>query len=197
MKNTRRLLTTIITFALASLYTQFVQTSQIERTPAAIPPRQIELEIDKVVPVKPADQGIVSQETVTMVMPTDIQQTNDSNIVRNKIVDHNIQNLMQGKFMKNSPIVQSAQKVQEAMKPSVSFGEEGGVQHNVNLEVQPTQNIAKLNYTGFVDTNLTYSASEDHDVEVSMSERLSQKARLSIEHQSKDDLSMLKLNLDW
>ncbi len=165
------------------------------RNPAAIPPRQTELEIEKIVPVKPIEKGVTG-DVVAMAIPTDIEQTNNSDKVQAKIVDHNIQNLLQGKYMKNSPVIQSAQKVQEAMKPSVSFGEEGGVQHNVNVELEPVQNIAKLNYSGFLDTNVTYYSSEKNS-EVSVSEKISSKAKLSLEHQSKDDLSMLKLNLDW
>src|SRR5690606_10486440 len=118
--------------------------------------------------------------------------------VQSKIMDHNIQNFIQGKYLKNSEVLQTAQKVQEAMKPSVSFGdtEEGGVQHTVNLEIEALQKLAKLNYTGFVDTNVVYAA-EDQAVEVSLTEKLSNTTRLSLEHQSKTDLSIVKFNLDW
>jgi hypothetical protein len=167
----------------------------VDRDPASIPPRQTELEIEKIVPVKPVDQKI-TQETVALAIPTDIEQTSDSDKVQAKIVDHNVQNLLQGKYIKNNAVLQSAQKVQEAMKPSMSFGEEGGVQHNVNLELQPAQSVAKLNYSGFVETNVTYHTAEKSS-EVSVSEQISSKAKLSLEHQSKEDLSMLKLNLDW
>ncbi len=174
---------------------QNVDVYQPERDPASIPPRQTELEIDKIVPVKPIEKGMTS-ETVALAIPTDIEQTNNSDKVSAKIVDHNIQNILQGKYLKNNAVIQSAQKVQEAMKPSMSFGEEGGVQHNVNLELEPAQNVAKLNYSGFVETNVTYY-NADRTSEVSVSEQISDRAKLSLEHQSKEDLSMLKLNLDW
>lgn len=166
-----------------------------KRNVAAIPPRQVQLEINQIVPLTPAPQG-VTQETIQLAIPTDMEQTNNSDAIQAKIVDHNIQNLLQGRYLKNSSVIKSAQKVQEAMKPSVSFGDSGGVQHSVNLEVEAIQNVAKLNYSGYADTYITYMPREK-STEVSVSENISTRTKLSVEHKTKDDLSMLKLNFDW
>ncbi len=172
------------------------QQAYARRTPSAIPPRQLEIEIQNVMAVKPLEHGI-SQETMNLAIPTDLKETSNSGQVGAQIVDHNIQNLLQGRYLRNSTIVQSAQKVQQLMKPSMSLGEsEGGIHHNVNLEIEAMQSVAKLNYTGYMDTNIIYSP-KDEAVEVSVSEKLSDQTSLSLAHESKSDLSMLKLNFDW
>lgn len=184
-------MTVIIAILIAGLPAMAAKAS---RKPAAIPPRQLEVTLKEVVPVKPV--APLNQDSVALAIPTDIKETSSSQDVQAQIIDHNIQSLVQGKYLKNSPVVQTAQKVQEAMKPSVSFGDKDGVQHKVDLEVEAIQSLAKLKYKGYINTNFVYASRED-SLAVSLSEDLSQSTRLSLEHESKTDLSMVKLNVEW
>lgn len=162
----------------------------------AIPPRQVQIEVDKIVPVKPAEN--VTSESVAVMLPTSMEPTSNSEAVGSEIMDHNLKNLMQGKYIRNSEILRSAQKVQEVMQPKVTFGnpEEGGVQHSVNMEYEAFQKVAKLKYEGYLKSDIIYESAEEN-LNVSIFENLSPTTQVSVEHSSKEDLSYLKINWNW
>lgn len=165
------------------------------RQPASIPDRQVELEIQKVVPVQPEKSGINS-DSVAMVVPTNMPAGSRENELEARIVDHNIQNLIKGKYMKNSKIMESAKKVQETVQPSAKFVDSHGIEHKVNLDIEPVQSRAKVQYTGFVDTDMAYNT-RSQSVEVSVAEKLSERTQMSVEHQSQQDLSLVKFQFNW
>lgn len=188
--------TKLNTFILLALITVPALSYAGARDICAIPPRQVQIEVDKIVPVKPAES--VTSESVAMMLPTSMEPTSDSEAVGGEIMDHNLKNLMQGKYIRNNELLRSAQKVQEVMQPKVTFGnpEEGGVQHSVNLEYEAFQRVAKLKYEGYLKSDVIYESSTE-DVNVSVFENLNPTTQVSVEHKSKEDLSYLKINWSW
>jgi hypothetical protein len=164
------------------------------RWPAAIPKRQIELDLSQVNPIKP--QSELNQESIGLFIPTDMQATSDGTQVGNQVLDHGVQNLLQGKYLKNSPVVQTAQKMQEVIQPKVGYTDASGVEHTLNLEVEAFQGFANLKYEGYLTSKLTFKP-QSQDVQWVVSEELSKNSDLSVEHDSKSDVSWLKLSFGW
>lgn len=166
------------------------------RSPAAIPDRQVELVMDQQVPVqKPSDP--IDKQTIALVIPMNLTPGSDEEEVQRMVLDHNLQNFVEGRYIKNQELVESAQKVQEALKPSFSLGgEPNGVQHKVDLHIEAFQSRAKLNYSGYLKSDVVYTA-EHNNVEVSVYEDLSPRTRLGVEHKSENDLSRVKIDFSF
>ena len=165
------------------------------RGPAAIPSKQISLDLGHVEPIEPLNSGL-DQEAMNLMLPTDMEPTSDSTRVSNKVMDRNVQNLLQGRYMRNNKFVQSAQKVQQAVQPKFSFGSENGVQHTFNMQYEAFQKVAKLKYEGYLESDVIYEP-DTQDVTVAFSEPLNKKTKISVEHESKSDLSLFRLNWNW
>lgn len=164
------------------------------RFPAAIPKRQIELDLGRVQPIQLKSE--LSAESTELIIPKDMQATSDERVVGNQVLDHGFKSLMQGKFLKNSPVIQSAQKVQQALQPKVGYTDASGVSHSLNLEVEAFQGFAKVKYEGYLSSNLIFYPKTD-DFEWSVSEELTDSSDLILEHDTRSEVSWLKISFGW
>lgn len=181
----------IILFIAGCFFGYFYDTG---RWPAAIPKRQIELDLSHVNPIRP--QSELDRESVSLFLPTDMTPTNDSSQVSSQVLDHGVKNLLQGKYLKNSPVIQTAQKVQDVLQPKVGYTDATGIEHSLNLEVEAFQGVASLKYEGYLTSNLVFHAGSD-DYQWAISEELSKSSDLSLEHDSRTEISWLKLSFEW
>lgn len=167
---------------------------EVGRWPAAIPKKQIELDLSQVKPIRP--QSELSGDSVSLFVPTNMTPTSDGALVGNQVLDHGFKNLLQGKYLKNSPVIQTAQKMQEVLQPKVGYTDSTGIEHSLNLEVEAFQGFATLKYEGYLSSNLVfYPQSEDY--QWMLSEDLTKTSALSVEHDSRGDVSWLKLSFEW
>jgi hypothetical protein len=187
----RLLVSAIILFGLGFT---FGALFSIDRWPAAIPQKQIELDLGKVEPVKP--QSLIDREATALVIPQNLAPGSNGQMVGTQILDHNLKNLMQGRFFRNAELAQRAQEVQEVLRPSVGYTDASGVEHKLNLELEAFQGFAVLKYEGYLSSNLTF-VPESKDFLVSVSDQIANSTRLSVEHDSKNETSWLRLNFGW
>jgi len=120
----------------------------------------------KIIPpaVNPIEKSPVDQELVKSIIPTDMPQTDQEGIVENKIMDHSFRSLVSGWLLKKSPFASMAQKIENATKPNVSFksgSNTNAVEHKLEFQFEPSQQIANLQYTGFLKSNFIYTVPTD------------------------------------
>lgn len=187
----RLLVSALILFGLGFV---FGTLFSVDRWPAAIPRKQIELDLGKVEPIKP--QALIDPMTTELVIPQSLEPGSDGQRVGSQIMDHNLKNLMQGRFFRNAEFAKKAQEVQEAFQPSVGYTDSSGVEHKVNLEFEAFQGFAKLKYDGYLSSNLTF-VPESKDFLLSVSDQIAESTQLSVEHDSRSEVSWLKLNFGW
>ena len=64
------------------------------------------------------------------------------------------------------------------------------------MQIEAFQSIAKLNYSGFVNSEVVIKQKTD-EVDVTLSDKISENTKISLEHKSKTDLSTVNVKWDW
>src|SRR5579872_7003072 len=99
---------------------------------ASIPRESMALDVQNIVPVLPKE-GINAQD-VNMVVPTNIPNGANSDVVQQKVLDQSMKSVLEGKMIK-SEFVQSAKKLESAMRPNLSLWQSpSGVKHELQME---------------------------------------------------------------
>ena len=124
------------------------RVTHIPKEEYEIPPLLTREEFAKILPVAP---------------PASTEET-DSMLKR--MGDRAIGVWLKSSTMKNLSVIQTAQKVEQAMKAEVGFGGsesengEKSIQHKINFQFQAFQATSKIDYTGFVNASVTYNLKE-------------------------------------
>ena len=159
---------------------------------------------------------VPTDELVGLAEPQEIEPTKDldynensdaarSEKVGKKIMDHTFKNFAKGKFTPNASIFKTVKSVEESMKYDITFAKEkpDDIEHKINLQYQPFQNMAKMKYRGFLQANLEYYFS-DAKLECSIEKDLSTGALLAVTYgndsvspNSDDSMSMLFMRWEW
>ncbi len=146
------------------------------------------------------------EEETTKDLDYDVdEESTRNNKVGKKIMDHTFKNFAKGKFTPNASIFRTVKNVEESMKYDITFAKENAndIEHKINLQYQPFQNMAKMKYRGFLQANLEYYFS-DAKLECSIEKDLTKDTLLavtygndSISPNSDDSMSMLLMRWEW
>jgi hypothetical protein len=107
---------------------------------------------------------LLSREEANKILPTTAPTTpEESNMMMRRMGDKAVGLWLKSSTMQNLSVVQTAQKVEQAMKAEVGFGGgvsddgEKSIQHKVNFQFQAFQATSKIDYSGFVNASVTYN----------------------------------------
>lgn len=107
--------------------------------------------------LKPSD--FEDRMRIDKIIPINIEPTRDGSLLFRKIVDHSLNNWLNDPAVKNSAMGRTAHNVQDTMKADMSIrsSEPNGVDHRFRLTYLAFQNIAKLDYSGYLNASMRYS----------------------------------------
>ncbi|MFN9067534.1 MAG: hypothetical protein ACK5V3_09915 [Bdellovibrionales bacterium] len=107
---------------------------------------------------------LLTREEAAKILPKDAPSTpQESDIMLKRMGDRALGMWLKSSTLQNLSVVQTAQKVEQAMKAEVGFGGgesengEKAIQHKINFQFQAFQAISKLDYSGFVNASVTYN----------------------------------------
>jgi hypothetical protein len=106
----------------------------------------------------------IDDELVRNVIPTNMPATSDEDLVTTRIVDHSIQSILHGWLTKKTVIGKVVENIEKVTKPEIGFKSGSGpnpIEHKLEFQFEPAQQIANLRYTGFFDSNLVYTVPSD------------------------------------
>jgi hypothetical protein len=124
--------------------------------------------------------------------------------VGKKIMDHTFKNFAKGKFTPNASIFRTVKNLEESMKYDITIPKTKAddIEHKINLQYQPFQNMAKVKYRGFLQANLEYHFS-DSKLECSVEKELAPEVLMALTHgndtisPNNDSVSMLMMRWEW
>ena len=142
-------------------------------------------------------RGLQSAD-VAYVIPTDLDP-NDQHGIGRRILDNTVNRAITSDSIRKSSLGRTAQSVQESMQGSVSLGnrEPNSVQHDLRIAADPMQTVAKINYSGFTNAQLSYRAS-DSKIDFELHEPVAAiSTNLVFNHSAQDGILRDTVSLNW
>lgn len=146
---------------------------------------------------------LLSREEANKILPTAAPVTQEeSNMMLRRMGDKAVGLWLKSSTMRNLSVVQTAQKVEQAMKAEVGFG--GGVSsdgeqqimHKVNFQFQAFQATSKIDYSGFVNASVTYNL-RDHVTGVELREKVLEDKDLFVNMSASKDEELGSVGIKW
>ncbi len=107
---------------------------------------------------------LLTREEAAKILPKEAPSTSqESDVMLKRMGDRALGMWLKSSTLQNLSVVQTAQKVEQAMKAEVGFGGgetetgEKAIQHKINFQFQAFQATSKLDYSGFVNASVTYN----------------------------------------
>lgn len=145
------------------------------------------------------DDDKITQKDVEKIIPTDLQQTNDLNMVASRIADRSIQAWFNSAQVQGSVLGQTATSVQKKMTTDITVksDEPHAVEHKFSMQVLALQAMARVQYTGWLNAVFNYDAKAAQSM-VEFSEKVFNKD-LFVNHTSstKGDVSSVGIKWGW
>ncbi len=161
---------------------------------AIIPLEQKELDPSQV-PTLPATQPTITSKDVSRVIPTDMPETTDASDVGRRIADKGMDAFMNSDAIKNTGVAKAA-KALNVDKSMVIGSSSNGIEHKVGLRLLALQSTARLEYSGFVDANATYSASSQ-SVDLNVIHPISKTAKMLVNMNTQNQIETFQIKWDW
>ena len=130
-----------------------------------------------------ASTPIFTSGDVSKWIPQNMAPTNDQSAVATQLVTRGFSNMLASPEFQRSRVGHAAHSVQERMKGNVAFGDgaNGGVKHEFKFQMQPAGAKALLDYTGFLNAQLSYQAL-NQQAAFEIFENVSKQTRLVYDH---------------
>ncbi|MGZ3745226.1 MAG: hypothetical protein ACXWRE_17020 [Pseudobdellovibrionaceae bacterium] len=111
------------------------------------------------VPMEQNDNKI-SPKDVEKIIPTDLKQTDDINLVAAKIADRSIETWFNSAAVQSSYLGKTAKTVQDKMATDITLkgDEQNAVEHKFSFKILALQAMAKVQYTGWLNAVFNYDA---------------------------------------
>jgi hypothetical protein len=140
----------------------------------------------------------IHQADVAQVIPTNMQASEDTFQVGKQIADHAFSNWLKSEQIRSSNLGRSAETIQQNLQHNVSLGKTGdnGVEHKVNFQIQPGTAQAIVKYTGMVNANLSYRAS-NAEWKLELSQKLASSTDLVVYQTSRSDERTNNISVRW
>lgn len=164
---------------------------------SAIPPEQKNLDIYEVSPVTP--QPTITEIQVAAIVPTDIPAGATNGTVGKMVMDQALKSALKSDFVRSSSVAHTADTIKDGLNTEVAIGgdptDPTAIKHKFKVKIDPIQERAKLQYTGYVDA----SASYDKGAAVVEIHEHFDMYTLNISHTSNqtEDLSLVQLQWAW
>lgn len=139
----------------------------------------------------------ITQNDVAKIIPTDLQQTDDINLVAAKIADRSIQAWFNSAAVQSSPLGRTAKTVEQKMTTDITLkaDEPQAIEHKFSFQVLALQAMAKVQYTGWMNAVFNYDAKAAASM-VEFSEKVFNKD-LFVNHSTSSKGNVSSVGLKW
>ncbi len=150
-------------------------------------------------PMPTGEKEVFSKENINKYLPTDLSPTTDQvalgTQLETKMGQRIFQGFLDGDTFKKSKLGRVTESVKEAAAKSVSVGSPTtGVVHTFKVQVQAIERFARLDYTGFFDSNLIYAAT-DNSAKFTVTKPVSKTTSISFVESTPEGSFVLNPNL--
>lgn len=142
---------------------------------------------------------LLTREDLNKIVPKDVTPQQSSSEVLRKMSDRAVQVWLKSPTMQSMAVVQTAQKVENAMKAEVVLGEpkeEGEVQHKLNFQVQAFQTTSRVDYSGYVNCTVSYNLREQK-TGVEFREKIFKNKDLYVNHSLTRQENLSSVGMKW
>ncbi len=161
-----------------------------------------EFKIDKRMVIR--QEPLLTHEDVAEIVPTDFQENESSQSVVGRILQNTANKIMQSDIIANSFLMKTAKQVESSTKVDIAIKQENDVnpsdeiEHKVNFDVQALKGLAKITYSGLIDSKIEYQAS-NNTFQVSLEEKLSGNSKMVLSHLNDRQQSrqLLQYQVSW
>lgn len=142
---------------------------------------------------------IITESQVAAIVPTDIPAGATNGTVGKMVMDRALKSALKSDFIKSSSVGQTADSLKDGLNTEVAIGgdpsDPTSIKHKFKVKIDPIQERAKLQYSGYVDASASY---DNGDSVIEINEHFASYT-LNISHTSNDteDLSLVQLQWAW
>jgi hypothetical protein len=121
----------------------------------------------------------------------------DNHAAASHLLDQNVNRIL--KSQKDSGnVVGGAAHLQSAMQTNLSLGgADGSIKHSVNFRINAASGSAMMNYTGYLNAQLTYDISHDGALKAAIIQKLDRDTNLVIDHTTRSSDRIDRLSVAW
>jgi hypothetical protein len=146
---------------------------------------------------------LLTREEAAKILPTaSPSNSQESDMMLKRMGDRALGMWLKSSSMQNLSVVQTAQKVEQAMKAEVGFGGgesengEKSIQHKINFQFQAFQATSKIDYSGFVNASVTYNL-KDQIAGVEVREKVLENKDLFVNMSSSKTEDLGSVGIKW
>jgi len=142
---------------------------------------------------------LLTREDLNKIVPKDVTPADSSQDILRRMSDRAVQVWLKSPSMQNMAVVQTAQKVENAMKAEVAMGDpsgEDGIQHKINFQVQAFQATSRVDYKGYVNASLSYNLRENR-AGIEVREKVFKDKDLFLNHSSTSRDTLSSVGMRW
>lgn len=141
---------------------------------------------------------LLTRDDMKKIVPQDVTANEPAGDVLKKMGDKAVQVWLKSSTAQNFSVVRTAQKMEQAMKAEVAFGDAQaeGVQHKLNFQVQAIQATSKIDYTGYVNASVSYNA-RDHRTGIEFREKLFRNKDFYVNHSTTKSEDLSSVGMKW
>jgi hypothetical protein len=142
---------------------------------------------------------IITENQVEAIIPTDIPAGATNGTVGKMVMDKMLKSALKSDFIKKSSVGQTADSLKDGLNTEMAIGgdpkDPTSIKHKFKVKVDPIQERAKLQYTGYVDAVASY----DKGVAVFEINEHFDMYTLNISHTNNEteELSLIQLQWAW
>ena len=133
--------------------------------------------------IRPVEKKTIDNEVVGFIIPTSMGPTNSQDTINARIMDQAINSLVRGDWFRRTTLGPTIASIEKAAKPSVVLKSSGpdAVEHRFDFQYEPSQEVARLTYSGFLNSQITYFMQVDQFI-VDTSTRLTNASSLGVSY---------------
>ncbi len=142
----------------------------------------------------------ISYDDVSRLIPTDIPASASGGQVASHIADKSMQAYFNSESFKSTDIGKTSHQVEKKMQQDVTIvgSSPNAIQHNIKFNMQATQGKAVIDYTGYTNAQLSFSASTS-EVNLEVFRKITSNVKLAYNHISNpnDQRDVVSLKLGF
>ena len=143
------------------------------------------------------EPAFLTREDMNKIIPSNVTDKDSSGEVLKKMGDKAVNVWLKSSTAQKMAIVQTAQKVENAMKAEVNLAPEDSlVKHKLNFQVQAFQATSKVDYTGYVDASVSYNV-RDNKAAYEVRKKVLQNKDLFVNHTDSKNENLSSVGLKW
>lgn len=133
----------------------------------------------------------------SVLVPSNAQSMEGKQVIK-AMADKSLQLWWQSEEVKSSSFGRQADKVEKTMQQDVTIKEKSGVSHNVKFQVMPVQTTARIDYTGYTNARLFYTATEAASgVEIFEPIGTNKQITIGEVYRDNEQLSQISWSMNW